>query len=158
MLFQTAKFVVAMMRILWNVFVLGLVIAVVCAILACYSQGQEINLKQTPNVLHLGNLHENLFRVDSLLRLGDGITTHRFLTDKCKCMHEANVFAPKDSNSAKIAAFQAGSGAILYASHSYLVKHHHTRLAIIVLAADIVSEGWSVGHNAYLQNDIDSHR
>lgn len=122
----------------------------------CYSQSlpdapsQKISPKQSLTTLEVGNLDENLYRFDSLLRVGDSVTTHMFLHDPCKCFVEVDPVAPNDGRWTSIMVFQTASSSAIWSSHNLLITHGHRRIARMVLLADIISESYAVGHNAYI--------
>lgn len=122
----------------------------------CYSQSlpnapsQKISPKQSLTTLDKGNFDDNLYRTDTLLRIGDSITTHLFLHNPCKCFYEVDPIAPSDGKWTSIFLFQATASSAIWSSHNLLIAHGHRRIARLVILADIISESYAVGHNAYI--------
>lgn len=98
-------------------------------------------------------LYKTLYSIDGALRAADGYTTYKFLSDPCKCFHEADPLAPKSSNPVAIGLFQASALMAVTQGHNLLVAHGHKKLAHILLWADLGSEAFAVVHNSTLAPD-----
>lgn len=91
-----------------------------------------------------------LFTADCLLRGLDAYSTHRLLSDPCKCFGERDPIAPHTPNWGAQIGFQAGMFALVTGSAYMLNRHHHERWAKAVLFLDLASEGIAVGNNLHL--------
>jgi hypothetical protein len=99
---------------------------------------------------HGPRLEAYLVAADSALRIGDAITTHRFLTDPCKCMIELDPMAPHSGSWASEAAFQGLNAAVVIGGARLLRHYHHNKLARALLIEDISQEGYWVVNNSLL--------
>lgn len=91
-----------------------------------------------------------LFTADGLLRGLDAYSTHRLLSDPCRCFVERDPIAPHTSNWGAQIAFQ-GSMFVLVNGSAYLLnRHHHERWAKAILLIDIASEGVATTNNLHL--------
>ncbi len=87
---------------------------------------------------------------DLLLRSADIYTTHRNLTNPCRCFYEADPLAPSTSSLAAEAAFFYGSGLLVVAGDraaQHSPRRWLRRSGRLLLLADILSEAIAIAHN-----------
>jgi hypothetical protein len=118
--------------------------------LAMAGGAQELPSAPTPHNHPIGRLEASLLAADAAVRLGDGVTTYRFLSDPCRCYHEIDPIAPHSANAAKIAAFQVASWGGVAVGERWLRRRGHSRLALALQVGDIAMEGYWVQSNARL--------
>ena len=88
-----------------------------------------------------------LYAADSTIRSLDIVSTHALLASPCKCFYETDPMAPGSRDVLPQAAFHYGMTAAVIVGHRMLERHHHARLARLLIVADLVSETWAVQNN-----------
>jgi hypothetical protein len=97
---------------------------------------------------HRVTLDRSLVAAEVAVRIGDTITTERFLTDPCRCMHETDPIAPHSAGWGREVAFQAANALLVIEGARILRSHHHPRLARLLLVEDVANEGRLVVSNS----------
>jgi hypothetical protein len=84
---------------------------------------------------------------DFAIRTMDAISTGRLLNSPCRCFAEADPMAPGAKSSVVIFMYQAAFSLGTITTSRMLEKHHHARIARLLVIADIISESYIVQHN-----------
>lgn len=82
-------------------------------------------------------------------RIADIISTRQFMTNKCHCIHEAEIGPIANTTAGMTAYSLAISAAVNFGAYK-LYQHNHKKLAKIALVADISGETVTNIHNELL--------
>lgn len=105
---------------------------------------QELPQAPKPHIL---TVDRALYAADLTLRVMDTTSTHALFNDPCACHYEIDPIAPGGKGWGHVSLFQAGMFLAVAGSAEVLRRHHHPRIARIVMLADIADEVWAVQNN-----------
>lgn len=101
----------------------------------------------TQSVWTQSKVDNALYATDFTIRTIDAISTSKLLNSPCKCFVEADPMAPGAKSPAVIFVYQAAFSLGTMTTSRMLEKHHHARLARLLVIADIISESYVAQHN-----------
>jgi hypothetical protein len=104
------------------------------------AQLPEAPQKQNMHAYLESNTTKALVGADFAVRLGDAYSTHLFMTDKCKCLHEAEI-GPIANTNASMYSYSITVATGVQALSYELWKHHHSRMARVLQVAEVAGDG-----------------